>query len=120
MSTKIHFTSLTLLDLKFDKNVKGYDAYQVDVTLDRVLSDYRYYENFYREAKDYIAELEGEVKGLKTKNQKLTLENSKLENRLKGISSNKNAGSDNISLLRRIDALERALFAHGVDPTKIK
>ena len=120
MPTKIHYTSETLLNQKFEKNVKGYDAYQVDVTLDRVLSDYRFYENFYLEAKDYIAKLEREVKKLQDEARVKDVELAKLKNRFDGIKNNTKAGGDNIALLQRIDKLERELYARGVDPEKIK
>ena len=120
MPTKIHFTSETLLNLKFDKNVKGYDAYQVDVTLDRVLADYRFYESFYNEAKEYIARLEKDVKKLKDEGRNKDIELAKLKNRFTGISEDTKAGKDNLALLRRIDKLERELYARGVDPEKIK
>lgn len=120
MPTKIHYTSETLLNEKFEKNVKGYDAYQVDVTLDRVLEDYRFYENFYLEAKDYIAKLEKEIRKYKKNLQDQEVELAKLKNRFSGIKDNTKAGSDNLALLKRIDRLERELYARGVDPEKIK
>ena len=120
MATKLHFTSETLLNLKFDKNVKGYDAYQVDVALDRALMDYRFYENFYSEAKDYIARLEKQVKKLQDENREKDVQLAKLKNRFDGIKSNTQVGQNNLELLRRIDKLERELYARGVDPEKIK
>ena len=48
MAVKLNYCADDLLNLKFKKNVKGYDAYHVDSTLDKVISDLRYYENFYK------------------------------------------------------------------------
>ncbi len=120
MPTKIQYTSETLLNLKFEKNVKGYDAYQVDVTLDRVLADYRFYENFYSEAKEYIRKLEKMVRKLEEEGREKDVELAKLKNRFDGIKDNTKAGSDNLALLKRIDRLERELYARGVDPEKLK
>ncbi|MCR5332613.1 MAG: DivIVA domain-containing protein [Bacilli bacterium] len=120
MPTKIQFNSESLLNLKFDKNVKGYDAYQVDVALDRVILDYRFYESFYREAKEYIAKLEKDVKRLADEGRKKDVELAKYKNRFDGIKDDSNVSKENLSLLRRIDKLERELYAHGVDPNKIK
>ncbi len=120
MSVKINFTVDTLLNLKFDKNVKGYDAYQVDVTLDKILDDFRYYENFYNEAKQYISTLESNVKTLRDENRAKDIEIARLSKRFDGIENRSNVSNENIDLLRRIDALERALYAKGVDPSRIK
>ena len=40
----MNYNSKTLLDVKFSKNVKGYDALEVDETLDQVIEDYHFYE----------------------------------------------------------------------------
>ncbi len=120
MAGKLNFNTNTLLNLKFAKNVKGYDAYQVDMTLDQILADYNFYESFYTEAKQYIATLENTVKKQKDEIREKDVEIAKISNRLEGINKATNVSSDNISLLRRIDLLERALYKKGVDPTKIK
>lgn len=120
MAKKINFDSNTLLNLKFSKNVKGYDAFQVDSSLDKVVDDYRFYESFYKEAKDYIAELEGNIKKLKDDARKKDVEIAKYQKRLEGIKDKTNVTSENIDLLQRINALEKALYSRGIDPNKIK
>lgn len=120
MASKMNFTSNTLLNLKFSKNVKGYDAYQVDVTLDQILHDYHFYESFYAEAKQYIATLENTVKTQKDELRKKDIEIAKISKRIEGIKNATNVSSDNINLLQRISALEKALYLKGVDPSKIK
>ena len=54
----MNFNSKSLLDVKFKKNVKGYDAYEVDKTLDDVITDYKFYEQTLAENKQAISELE--------------------------------------------------------------
>ncbi len=120
MATKLNFNSNSLLNLKFAKNVKGYDAYQVDTTLDQILSDYHFYETFYSEAKQYIATLENRVKKQNDEIRSKDLEIAKISKRLEGIDNRSNVSNENMTLLKRIDALERALYKKGVDPTKIK
>ncbi len=120
MASKINFNSNTLLNLKFTKNVKGYDAYQVDVTLDQILDDYRFYESFYAEAKQYIASLENTVKKQKDELRKKDIEIAKISKRIEGIKDSTNVSSENIELLQRISALEKALYLRGVDPSRIK
>lgn len=120
MNKNITFNSNNLLELKFTKNVKGYDAYQVDTTLDKVINDYRYYENFYIKAKEYIAQLESDIKKMRDELRKKDVEIAKYEKRFEGIKSQTNVTSENIDLLKRINQLEKALYARGLDPSKIK
>ena len=120
MAVKLNYCADDLLNLKFKKNVKGYDAYHVDSTLDKVISDLRYYENFYKEAKDYIAELESKFKTLRDKNSELEVQISGMKKTIEAIKNKKGANFDNIQLYEKIDKYERYLFKMGVDPTKIK
>lgn len=120
MAKKINFNSDTLLNLKFSKNVKGYDAYQVDSSLDKVLDDYRFYESFYTEAKSYIASLEGEIKKLKDQIKNQDIEIAKYKKRLEGIKDGTNVTSENIDLLKKISSYEKVLYSKGIDPNKIK
>ena len=120
MAVKLNYCADDLLNLKFKKNVKGYDAYHVDSTLDKVISDLRYYENFYKEAKDYIAELESKFKILRDKNSELEVQISGMKKTIDAVKNKKGANFDNIQLYEKIDKYERYLFKMGVDPTKIK
>ncbi len=120
MAGKVNFNSNSLFDVKFAKNVKGYDAYQVDMTLDKVLDDYRFYESFYQEAKTYIAKLESDIKKLNDESRKKDIEIARIKKRIEGIKDNTNVSSENIDLLQRINALERVLYSKGIDPTKIR
>ncbi len=120
MSDKINYTSESLLDLVFAKNVKGYDSDQVDTVLDEVIEDYAYYEKFRREATPYIVKLEKRVTELKEQVRNLEVELARYKNRLEGIKENANVSSENIDLLKRITSLEQELYRRGVDPSRIK
>ena len=63
----MNYNSKSLLDVKFKKNVKGYDAYQVDSTLDQVIDDYKFYEKTLEENRQTISSLESQNKTLKEK-----------------------------------------------------
>lgn len=117
---KVNFSSDNLLNLKFTKNVKGYDAYQVDVSLDKVLEDYRFYENFYTEAKQYIAKLESEITKLRNENREKDVELAKVNKRIDGIEDDAKVSSGNLALLQRISALEKVLYSKGIDPSRIR
>lgn len=120
MAGKLNFNSQTLYDLQFTKNVKGYDAYQVDVALDKVLNDYRFYEKFYLEAKDYIAKLESDIKKYTDEIRQKDVELARISKRIDGIKDSSNVSTENMQLLQKIALLERELYRRGVDPTKIK
>ena len=120
MATKTKYTSYTLLHKKFPANVKGYDANEVDKTLDEVIQDYKLFENNYTEAHNYISRLEQEVTLRREENNKLRTQNTILQSRLDGIKDDTNVSRENIDLIQRIRKLEKALYEKGVDPTKIK
>ena len=44
MEKEVKFNSESLLDIKFEKDVKGYNPLEVDKTLDEVIKDYKVYE----------------------------------------------------------------------------
>lgn len=117
---KLSFDSNKLLNVKFTKNVKGYDAYQVDVTFDKIIEDYRFYESFYDQAKEYISKLEKDVGKQKDTIHSLEIEVAKYKKRFEGIPDNVNVTSENINLLKKIAAYEKVLYQHGIDPKKIK
>ena len=120
MAYKVNFTSKTLLETKFEKNVRGYNAYEVDVALDKVIQDLVYYEINMAELDKRVENLSIKCKNLEEKVKEKDLEIARLENKLPTLKSDKTVSRENINLLKRIDALEKALYLRGVDPSKIK
>ena len=122
MALKLNYSSKSLLDVKFTKNVKGYDPYQVDVALDKAIDDFKSYEEYHKESSEYIRRLETDTHELKERIRELELEVAKLKNRSSELSKDASAevNKGNIELLKRISKLEKALYQKGVDPTKIK
>lgn len=117
MEKEVKFNSQSLLEIKFEKDVKGYNPLQVDQTLDAVIEDYKVYEKDAQISKDELAKQKQEIETLKSKNRELEIELANAKTSLKAMP--KGANQDNVSLLKRIDALERALYLKGVDPKKI-
>lgn len=62
---KLKLTSNDILNKEFDKNVKGYDALEVDKFLDQVLEDYRVID-------DVVGNLNLRIRNLKSENDELT------------------------------------------------
>ena len=115
----MNYNSQSLLDVKFDKNVKGYDALQVDESLDLVIEDYKKYEKQSKESELTIAELKKEIEDLKAKNLTLEVENKKLKKTIEDIPEGPEVNRNNIEYLKRISVLEKALYKKGVDPKKL-
>lgn len=119
MENKAKFTSKSLLEIMFEKNVKGYNALQVDQTLDEIIADYKMYEEKALESEKVIAKLQLEVVELKEKIRNNEIELAESKFKFKSLPKDLNVSQDNVALLKRIDALERALYQKGVDPKKI-
>ena len=115
----MNYNSKTLLDVKFKKNVKGYDALEVDQTLDQVIVDYAAYEKQVRLDKETIDKLKAELETLKNEKRDVELELAKLQKKMDGIPDSPDVNKNNIAYLKRISALEKALYKKGVDPKKI-
>lgn len=115
----MNYNSKSLLDVKFSKNVKGYDALEVDETLDDVIEDYTQYEKQSSLDKKTIEKLSAEITELKDKLLQLEIENKRLQNEVDSIPNTPGVNRDNIQYLKRIADLEKALYKKGVDPKKI-
>lgn len=115
----MNYNSKTLLDVKFSKNVKGYDALEVDQTLDMVIEDYDDYEKQLSLDKASIEKLNQEISDLKATIRKLEVDNKKLRKTVDSIPEGPEVNKSNINLLSRISKLEAALYKKGVDPKKI-
>lgn len=120
MAEKRKYNSNSLLDIKFKPNCKGYDCDQVDLVLDDIITDYKNFEKAYSEAKEYISELETQLHKLKEEIKQKDIELVKCRGRLDRIGNETRVTSENINLITRMRKLEEALYARGVDPSKIK
>ena len=115
----MNYNSKSLLDVKFSKNVKGYDAYEVDLTLDKVIEDYVQYEKQQVKDRETISALVKENSKLKEDARKSEVEIRKLQNEVDSIPDSPDVNRQNIAYLKRIATLEKALYKKGVDPKKI-
>ena len=93
---------------------------RVDTLLDSVISDYEVFESYVKDQDVAKAELERINKLLNEKVTSLQVENTVLKQKLDDVKGITSSGQDNLSLLKRINDLETALYKAGVDPTKIK
>ncbi len=120
MAYKVNFSSKSLLDTKFTKNVRGYNALEVDMALDKVIQDLKYYEITLTDFTKTIENLSLKCKNLEKSIKEKEMEIARLQSKIPTLDNDKNVSRENFNLLKRIDALEKALYLKGVDPSKIK
>ncbi|MCI2069401.1 MAG: DivIVA domain-containing protein [Bacilli bacterium] len=120
MPIALKLDSNKILHKQFEGTKPGYNCLQVDSFLDTVISDYETMEKYAAESERKIEELKSLNDML---NKRLTKEEADLavmSEKLKNISDNDNASLSNLDLLKRISALEQALFKQGVDPNTVE
>jgi len=120
MAIKLSLSSKQILNKVFREQTPGYNPLEVDEFLDSVLRDYRTIEENCLIAKRELSELQSKVERLEKENETLELENIKYKARYENLDPSMNVTKDNLELIKRIDTLERYLYEHNIDPTKIK
>ena len=119
MENKIQLTKEAILNKQFTPNVKGYDPSEVDDFLDRIIEDYKTFEKFEKESKEYIQSLETENRRVKEAYKAVEVDNGKMRARLEGIKEGDHVTKENIELLQKINKYEKVLYAKGIDPRKL-
>ena len=104
MAKDLNFDSKTLYKKKFKSAERGYDALEVDKTLDLIIEDYRLFES---SSTLDVPKLLEEISRLKRENSKLTDELTKIQSKIKYLPKDlKDVHIDNYELLQRIGKLE--------------
>lgn len=121
-----------ILNKKFSKDIKGYDAQEVDLFLDQVIKDYVSFQKEIATLNAEISSLKGEkskleeksnnsdVSALKKRIHELELENASYKNKFSGLQNVDNANVENIDYIKRIRQLENFLWQLGFDPKTLK
>ena len=120
MAIKLVLASEEILNKTFKISPKGYDAFEVDEFLDRILRDYRIVESNYLMAAREIDELNRRVQDLETLNRQNELTISKYKKRLENIKESDDVNEGNIDLIKKIRAYEKFLWNNGYNPNTIK
>ncbi|HBB05904.1 MAG TPA: hypothetical protein DCZ41_04945 [Firmicutes bacterium] len=130
MEKKIDLTIDAIYKEKFEKDVKGYNAEQVDIFLDRIIRDYDTFSEIISSKDAQIASLKAELS--KTKEQianadvdyerlrSLERENSVMAKRLESIKPGDTPNAENLRYIQRVNALESFLFNEGYDVKTLK
>lgn len=120
MAIKLTLSAEEILRKVFKISPKGYDAFEVDEYLDRVLRDYRIIESNYLMESREVDALKSRIAKLENEKNLLEIELGKCKNRLSNIKENDNVTEENIDLVKKINAYEKFLWNHGYNPNTIK
>ncbi len=119
MAIKLKLNSEEILNYKFRNVPRGYDALEVDMFIDKIIKDYLTVEKDGLVSQVELDAANTKIAQLEKENSKLAIENEKLKAKASLITG-KNVNSDNVKILKRIDALERFLYKKGINPDDIK
>lgn len=134
MEPKIDLSVEAIYKEKFEKDVKGYNAEQVDAFLDRIIRDYASFEQLLKGKEAQVISLEGEIKRLREsfengakqagldyeRFRKLEVENASMRKKLNSIKPGDSPSEENLSYIQRIHDLESFIAAIGYDPKNLK
>ncbi len=96
-------TAQHILEKEFRVDTKGYRMNEVDVFLDAVISDYKFFE-------EKLNILTEELRNEKVKLTKLINENERLKSRLELASSGNENSSTSLDLIKRVSELEKYVY----------
>lgn len=116
---KLKLTSSQILDQVFPGKPRGYDPLVVDQYLDKIIQDYVTVESNVLMMKKEVDDLIAKIKDLEKEKLSLEIELGKYKSRFANIKETDNVTSDNIDLLKKINAYERFLYQHGFNPNDI-
>lgn len=119
MDFKLNLNSSDILNHEFQKAIKGYDALEVDEYLDTIIEDYLNIEQYSLNCVNQLKTATLLLNQEKEKNRQLEIENAKMSSRLEKIGPSESVSSDNLKLIKKINAYEAKLYSLGIDPSKI-
>ena len=121
MAVKLFLNSQTIMNHVFPLISKNaYDATEVDKFLDVIIQDYRLVETNVLILKKEYDSLKEKNRVLENEKRNIQIELEKYKAKFANIKSAEGVTSDNLEYVQRIGALEKYLWAHGVNPDTIK
>lgn len=132
MAEKRLLTEKDILNKEFKKDIKGYDAQEVDYFLDQVIKDYISFQKEETALNAEIATLRNQIHQAELKNNKpdvlalkkrihdLELENASYKNKLSGLKAGDKINAENVDIIKRMRMLENFIWQLGFDPTTFK
>ena len=120
MAIKLVLSAEEIYNKVFPISPRGYDAFQVDEFLDRILKDYETLEANHLMSAEEINMLNERIAQLEKQNKGLEIEIGKYKNRFSNVKTSDNVTEENIHLIKKINAYEKFLWNHGYNPSTIK
>ena len=121
MAVKLFLNSQTIMNHVFPIiSRNAYDATEVDKFLDAIIQDYKLAEASVLIPKKEYDALVSKNRSLEQEKRNIEVELEKYKAKFANIKSSDNVTNDNIELVRRINSLEKFLWAHGFNPDTIK
>ena len=121
MAIKLFLNSQTIINHVFPVvSRNSYDATEVDKFLDVIIQDYKLVEDNSLVLKKEYESLVEKSRRLEAEKRNLEVELERYKAKFDNIKSSDNVNSDNIELVKRNNALEKFLWAHGFNPDTIK
>ena len=119
MPVELKLDANKILHKQFEGSKPGYNSLQVDTFLDTVISDYENMEKYIESTDAKVKELTSLTETLNYKLSRTEAELAVMKEKMKNIADNENASLSNLDLLKRISALESALYKAHIDPNTI-
>ncbi|MCQ2815023.1 MAG: hypothetical protein MJ227_01860 [Bacilli bacterium] len=113
---KLNLTSEKVLNEEFKPVPHGYDPLMVDRFFDKMLEDYRIVEENILLSKQEYIDLLKKIENLTKQSKDLEIQNSRLNSRLSNIKPTDLVTSDNVDLIKKVNAYERYIYFLGHDP----
>ena len=120
MAIKLVLSSKAILDKTFSPAPKGYQAFEVDEFLDKILRDYETIESNYLVETNLVESLKARIKSLEEENKALSIEVGRYKKKFENLKDTDNVNESNIDLVKRINIYEKFLWNHGFNPKTIK
>ena len=121
MAVKLFLNSQAIMNHVFPLISKNaYDATEVDKFLDVIIQDYRLVETNVLILKKEYDSLKEKNRALENEKRNIQIELEKYKAKFANIKSAEGVTIDNLEYVQRIGALEKYLWAHGVNPDTIK
>ena len=120
MAVKLVLSSDQISEKFFKAVPRGYDPYEVDKFLDRVMHDYEKIEANQLLTNEEFEKLNAKIKTLEKEKADLELQVGRLKTKYAGVKEGDKVTDDNLDLIKRIRKLETFLWQNGFNPNNIK
>jgi len=113
-------TNLDILNKQFVAKAPGYDPEEVDLFLDEIRHQFQNLEKTINEQIPLLINEIEQLRDFKRRYEEMLMRYQTLEKKVQVLDKSPYTAKAKLELLMRIDALEKALYKLGRDPTKIK